>query len=400
MSLDFELYNSMHYWSICWAGISAASLSFSPLTDFDIRINPAIRHKFCGKDLHFPFTGEEIRKEKLFGEVAEKLLAYLDAETLVLGHAFDNDARMLIDACAKYDVPCPEFDYVDTNHLYNALTGESGERSLCKLAELYNFEFNAHDPLEDAKATMAAAKGITDGDLVGFMIKHSIEPSRLQNSLIYRGGLKPQSEEAQEKLYRSNLPFLIGCNIVAPDEVYHFESSLMARQDLTVLLKELKSKNHGFAATAFSANVHVTNNLCLNDVPNSIPLRTLVCELNLEHMPFDFSPKRIRDAKNKAITSEEYYKQAFAKFKRKGGKLDGKTISFSKCVEKSVHFENMYIAILQAGGRISYEVEPSEIFIVLDKAELKQRGDARLRAYRRHKRHEVLTIEELSALLY
>jgi len=389
----------MHYWSICWAGISVATPKFKPLTDFDIRINPAIRHKFCGKDLSFPFTGEEIRKEPLFGEVASRLLTHLTPDTLIIGHAFDNDARMLIDACAKYDVPCPEFDYIDTNHLYNALMGESGERSLCKLAEIYKFEFNPHDPLEDAKATMAVAKGITKGDLLKFLEKNKIEPSRLANSLIYRGGLQPKDKEAQEKLYRSNLPFLIGRDILAPDEVYHFESSMMARQDLTKLLNELKKQNKGFSATQFASDVHVTNNLCLNEPPNTLSLRSLACELNLEGESFDFSPKRIRDAKNKAISSEEYYSKAFSKYKRGGGKLSGKTVSFSKCVEKSVHLENMYIAILQAGGKVSYEVQDTDIFIVLDKAELKQRGDARLRAYRRYKKQQVLTIEELSEFL-
>ena len=389
----------MHYWSICWAGLSVATTSFKTLTNFDIRINPAIRHKFCGKDLHFPFTGEEIRKEPLFGEVANRLLTHLTPDTLIIGHAFDNDARMLIDACAKYEVACPEFDYIDTNQLYNALTGESGERSLCKLAELYKFEFNPHDPLEDAKATMAVAKGITKGNLLKFISKHNIEPSRLKNSLIYKGGIAPKDKEAKVKLYRSNLPFLIGSDIIAPDEIYHFESSMMARQDLTKLLNELKKQNKGFSATQFSADVHVTNNLCLNETPNTLSLRSLVCELNLESESFDFSPKRIRDNKNAAISSEEYYSKAFREFKRGSGKLAGKTISFSKCVEKSVHFENMYIAILQAGGKVVYEVLDSDIFIVLDKSELKQRGDARLRAYRRYKKQEVLTIEELSEFL-
>ena len=389
----------MFYWSICWAGISATTLKFSPLTDFDIRINPAIRHKFCGKDLTFPFTGEEIRREKLFGEVAERILEYLTPDTLVVGHAFDNDARMLIDACAKYEVKCPEFDYVDTNCLYNALTGESGERSLCKLADLYNFEFNAHDPLEDAKATMAVAKNVTKGDLLGFIKKHKIEPSRVQNSLIYRGGLAPKDKEAKEKLYRSNLPFMIGCDIIAPTELYHFESHMAAKQDLTKLLQVLKSKNHGFTATQYAANVHVTNNLCLKEQQGVLQLRELVCELNLESEKFDFSPKRIRDEKNKAISSEEYYKTAFAKYKLKDGALKGRRVSFTKTVEKSVHFENMLIAILQAGGNFSFDVEHSDIFIVLDKAELKQRGDARLRVYRRKKEHQVLDLQELSALL-
>ena len=389
----------MHYWSICWAGVCAVSNSFELLTAFDIKINPAIRHKFCGKDLTFPFSGAEIRKEKLFGEVADRLLSYLDPHTLVVGHAFDNDARMLIDACTKYNVPCPQFDYVDTNMLYNALTGESGERSLYKLAEKYGIQFNAHDPLEDARATMEVAKNITKGDLTGFMAQHNIEPSRLKNSLMYRGGLPACCEEAAEKTRRFNLPFVLGNDTLGPDELHYFDSNMLTKQDLSVLLACLKDKNHGFTSTPYSANVHVTNNLILGAPPSTVQLRTLVSELELSGELFDFTPKRIRDEKNKAITIDVYYKRALEPHRNKNGILKGKGVSFSKKVEHSEHFENMLIAIVQAGGKVCFDVSESDIFAVMDKSELKQRGDVRLRAYRRYKKQQVVDLLELNAML-
>jgi len=399
VSLDFELYNSMFYWSICWAGVCAVSNNFKPLTSFDIKINPAIRHKFCGKDLSFPFTGAEIRREKLFGEVADKLLSHLTKDTLVLGHAFDNDARMIIDACAKYNVACPEFDYVDTNVLYNAITGESGERSLQKLAEKYGIEFNPHDPLEDARATMEVAKAITEGDLVKFIKNHNIEPSRLENSLMYRGGLKIINNEQKEKHDRLNIPFVVGHSAKTPQDLYYIDTAVLGKQDLTPILEELIKKGHGFTSTQFSASIHITNNLCLDAPPDTISLRALVYELGLDGNDFDFSPKRVRDARGKAISIEEYYKCAFCGYSKKGGKLDKKGVSFSKRVEKSEHFENMLRAILSSGGKVCFEVGNSDYFIVLDKEELKQQGDARLRAYRRYKKQEVFDLIEFSDFL-
>jgi len=399
VSLDFELYNSMFYWSICWAGVCAVSTSFKPLTRFDIKINPAIRHKFCGKDLTFPFTGAEIRREKLFGEVADRLLSHLTKDTLVLGHAFDNDARMIIDACAKYNVACPEFDYVDTNILYNALTGETGERSLAKLAEKYGIEFNAHDPLEDARATMEVAKAITDGDMLGFIKKHNIEPSRLENSLMYRGGLPIENTEQLEKHNRLNMPFIAGASQKTPNDLYYIDTAVLTRQDLMPVLLALVDKGHGFTSTPFSASIHITNNLCLDAPPDTVSLRALVYELGLDGTQFDFSPKRVRDARGKAITIEEYYKCAFCGFSKKGGKLDKKGVSFSKRVERSEHFENMLRAILSSGGRVCFEVGDSDYFIVLDKEELKQQGDQRLRTYRRYKKQQVFDLVEFSDFL-
>ena len=388
----------MFYWSICWAGVCAVSKSFKPLTSFDIKINPAIKHKFCGKDLTFPFTGQEIRREKLFGEVADRLLSYLDPHTLVLGHAFDNDARMIIDACAKYNVKCPEFDYIDTNTLYNALTGESGERSLCKLADKYGIAFNAHDPLEDARATMEVAKNITGGDLVGYMKKHKIEPSRLKASLMYKGGLPLPKGEQQEKHDRLNMPFIIGQTTSTPIELYHFDTAVLVKQDLTQVLNALKQKNCGFTSTPYSADLLVTNNLCLNAPPDTIHLRKLVAELGLTGKRFNFSPKRVRDERGRAISIEEYYKKAFGSYAR-GGWLAKKGISFSKKVEDSEHFEHMLIAILRTGGRICFDVHASDIFIVEHLDELKQQGDARLRAYRRFKKQQVLSLEQFSDML-
>lgn len=399
VSLDFELYNSMFYWSICWAGICAVSCSFKPLTSFDVKINPAIRHKFCGKDLSFPFTGAEIRREKLFSEVADQLLSHLTKDTLVLGHAFDNDARMIIDVCAKYNIACPEFDYVDTNVLYNAITDESGERSLSKLAEKYGIEFNAHDPLEDARATMEVARAITEGDLVKFLKKHNIEPSRLENSLIYKGGLPKTCAEQSVKMSRLNLPFIIGSSQKHPQELYYIDTAVLAKQNLTPLLVELTARGHGFTSTPFSSSCLVTNNLCLDAPPDTISLRALVFELGLDGQKFDFSPKRVRDARGKAISVEEYYKCALCGYSKKGGALSGKGVSFSKRVERSEHFENMLRAILSSGGKICFEVHDSDYFIVLDKEELKQQGDSRLRAYRRFKKQTVLDVVELSELL-
>ena len=379
-------------------GICCVSLDFEPITSFDIRVNPVVRHKFVGKELQFPFTGTQIRQEKVFGEVAHKLLKYLTPDTLVVGHAFDNDARMLIDACHKYRIVCPEFDYIDTNTLCNAAFKETGERSLTKIAEKFEIEFRAHDPLEDARATLEVAKKITKGNICGFLSEYGIEPSRLKNSLIYKGSLQSADDTARERTRRLNVPFLKGNSLVAPEDLYFIEPAILTGQDIKPLFDALIQKNYGFTSTPFSADVQVTNNLILDAGPKAILLRTLVKDLGLSAFGFDFTPKKIRGAGNKPCTADEYYRCAYEHM-YKDGILDGQGVSFSKAVEQSLAFETLLSAIVQNGGKICFNVADSDIFIVLDRAELKSRIDGRIRAYRRTRTQKVMTADELCQLI-
>jgi len=388
----------MFYWSICWAGMVVTKPNFSLLTAFDIRINPMTRHKFVGRELKFPFTGQEIRKEKVFGEVAPSLFQHLTPDTLVVGHAFDNDARMIIDTCKKFELPCPEFDYTDSNVLWNVKYDESGERSLSKVAEKYGIEFTAHDPLEDARATLEAAKAIVEGDIFKFITRHDIEVSTLKNSLMYKGGKPCDSSELKEKTRRANLPFIYGAKVIDPKETFYFDPQLLAAQDLTKVLEALSQRGCGFTSTAYSADTHVTNNLLLGATPNVMSFRSLVNELGLENVGFDFTPKKVRGKDGKAIPLDEYYRKAYASSVQKGI-LNGKGVSFSKAVERSVYFEDMISAIMSSGGKVCFNVADSDIFVVTDKQELKMHGDGRLRAYRRYRKQEVLNLEELSEML-
>jgi len=391
----------MYYWSICWAGMVVTAPDFESITEFDIKINPTTTHKFTGPDLKFPFTKTQIKKEKKFGEVAQSLLDYLDPDTLVIGHAFINDAKMIIDSCCKYDIPCPHFDYIDTNELYNALTGESGERSLSKLAEKYEIEFTAHDPLEDARATLLVAKNISEGKLFEFLQKHEITPSTLKNNLIFKGGLKTDNKEQLQKLKRVNMPFALAADISNPNETFYFDSALLASQKLKPLLTELVKNNCSFTATPYSAQTIVTNNLMLNATPNTVKLRELVSELGLSGLDYNFAPKRIRDKGGKAITQKEYYDAAFKEYK-KDGLLAGKAVSFTKTVEQTEFFEDMLKAIYSNGGKVCFDVAESDIFVVADLDELKKRGDGRLRHFRREskkKKYTVYTMEQFNELL-
>jgi len=393
VSLDFELYNSMYYWSICWTGVVVVSDTFEPITAFDIRSNPVTRHRFVGKELKFPFTGEEIRREKLFGEVAHKLIRYLDNDTLVVGHAFDNDAKMLIDACSRYRIPCPEFDYVDTNTLYNALFSESGERSLTKLAEKYGIEFIAHDPLEDARATLEVAKKITEGGMYGFLEKHGIEPSRLQNGLIYKPCPPGADAPTRERYRRTNLIFKKGAHLTAPEELCYFDPAIVSGQDIEAVLDALAGRNCGFASTAYSCDIHITNNLMLEADSKTALFRNVVKELSLAGGGYDFTPKKIRGIDNKPIPADEYYRLSYEHMCREGV-LGGKGVSFSKAVECTCEFDDLLTAIVQNGGVICFNVPDSEIFVVTHMGELKNHFDGRLRAYRRTRRQQVMTLEE------
>ncbi|MCL2062528.1 MAG: exonuclease domain-containing protein [Firmicutes bacterium] len=397
VSLDFELYNTMYYWSICWAGVVVTDAHFAPITAFDIRVNPVIRHRFIGRDIKFPFSGAEIRQEKLFGDVADKLLCLLDADTLVIGHAFDNDAKMLIDACHRYRIKAPPFDYVDTNLLYNAAHG-GGQRSLTKIADEFGIEFTAHDPLEDARAAMEAANKITQGDICGFLVQHGIEPSRVENGLMYKGATADSPQEKKRKTDLYNLAFFKGRAITEPASRYYFEPNILAEQDLSPLLDALIQRGCSFASTPYSAEFVVTNNLLLTADPKITLLRTVVRQMGLPFEKFDFRPKRIRDAKNKPITIQQYYSEAYAGL-CKDGVLNGRGVAFSKSVERSEKLEPLLDGIVQNGGRICFEVAEAAFFIVAAHTDIKNKSDSRVRAYRKSRRQKVLTAEEFTAFI-
>lgn len=110
LSLDFEMYNSMRYWSICWIGAICADKSLDEKSRLDIKVNPGTRHKLIGHELKFPFKYSDLKPLAKFDGCASKLFELIDDDTLVIGHAIDNDVKMLTTACDHYGLKCPDFD--------------------------------------------------------------------------------------------------------------------------------------------------------------------------------------------------------------------------------------------------------------------------------------------------
>lgn len=394
VALDFELYNSIYYWTICWVGVCVVDNDFAPLTaPFDIKVNPVVKKKHVGKDFTFPFTGAEIRAEKLFGEIADRFLQYIDENTLVIGHAFENDARMLIDACHKYNIKCPSFDFIDTNMLYNVVNEATGEHSLSTLAEEFEFEFTAHDPLEDARATLEIAKKLVAGDLYGYLQKYDIQPSRVSNSLIFRGTCCDYSAERNEKIARFNVAYNTSHDDASATKRFYFDNSLIQEQDLSAVAYELKQRGHSFVATRFASDVYVTNNLYTNLQYDVKSFRDLVGELKLYDENYDFSPKKVYGANNKPSTLDSFYENKYKRFEQSGD-LNGKGVCFSKAVENGKHFDEICKSIVSRGGAIRFNVAYANIFIVNDRKELKEGKDGRVRFYNRTRKSRVVTVEE------
>jgi hypothetical protein len=155
----------------------------------------------------------------------------------------------------------------------------------------------------------------------------------------------------------------------------------------------LAARGDGFGATAFSSDVAVTNNLVLSSDPKMKLLRTLVRELNLPACDFDFTPKKVRGSDGKPVTLDYYYENAYVHLAR-DGVLCGAGVSFSKAVERSDRFEPMIEEIFKNGGRVSFDVAASDYFLVVAETELKGKSDGRVRAYRRSRRQQVVTLDE------
>ena len=131
--------------------------------------------------------------KQVYGKVSGLLT---DREYFVFGHAVDADVRMLNAACAKYRLPCIEFEFADSQLLYKLYNGDKEVKSLHKIAAEIGVEFQEHNSEEDAYATMQTLKYLVQAsgtDVNGLMQKYRIRIGSNRNFELIR----PVSLEGQ-----------------------------------------------------------------------------------------------------------------------------------------------------------------------------------------------------------
>ena len=401
ISLDFELYNTKHYWSVCWAGVCLADTAFALQNAFDVIINPDTDEKFAGPDMKFPFKLKDLKKRETFGGCSDAILGIISPRTLVIGHAFENDLRMIIDLCKKFSLREPTFDFLDTNVLYNAVTGESNEHSLVSLGEKFGVEFSAHDPKEDARATLAVAKSIIGGKPLGeFLREYKIHVGKFHNGVVRKCYAETLPAPRKKKIENHNAVFDTVEKLgQGTGEKYFIDNAITSEHDTTELITKILQSGFKVGASSYSADVVITNNLSLKADPKYITLKNALDRFSLYYSGYYFTPNKIRDEKNHPISLTEYYRRAFADIAG-SGVLSGKSVYFSKGAERRREFDDLISGVIKNGGSINPRVDESDYFVVEKRSDIKNNlADGRLRAYLHGRKPELLEISELSAII-
>lgn len=163
LAFDIEAANGYQLSSICSIGIVIADEQFNIVQRQNIWINPKTKYNLNGTrqnvgiDLHL--DKKLLDSSPDFKEAFDTISGLLtDKQYFVFGHAVDADVRMLNAACARYKLPCINFEFADSQLLYKLYKGDKEVKALHKIAVDIGVEYEEHNSEEDAYATMLTLK--------------------------------------------------------------------------------------------------------------------------------------------------------------------------------------------------------------------------------------------------
>ena len=133
-----------------------------------------------------PYEYDEFKNYPTFVEVEPKIRALLEPkDTIVAGHATQNDVKYLNLECKRFNLPSFSFSFADTQFLYMNKIGEfSRQFGLSKIAEEMGVEFLPHRAVDDAYATMKIAEAMCKGEGCNFselFEKYEVTLGKIEN---------------------------------------------------------------------------------------------------------------------------------------------------------------------------------------------------------------------------
>lgn len=415
LSLDFELFNSFLYWSICWSGAVLADMDLRETERYTRLYNPVTRRKNTGSKIKFPFTFTDLKTEPTFGAGGMELLRLLDEDTLVVGHAVDNDVRMIIEACHHYRLKTPTFDFLDTVVVYSAVTKTPEARSLTHLAETYGFEFSAHDPTEDAAATLEVLRRLLKEGECGLNElekKYKLHFGRLEKGMMRRCYAEDISPKALKHILNQNALFDEVAHFKGPvvpetpfkGRTYCFTGSLSADQNVSAVARELLKRGAAVTGCMNAADKFVTTRIDEYEMAgqtDAVLLKPLVAALGLsekERRALDFKPTKITALSGVSISYEEYVRN---KYPVRDGDLKGVRFVFNSTADRLYEYEELYKEIVSRGGTVTSRVRGSKYFVLNEPEQINDTFDLRIAALRSRAGRNVktLTVAELKTLL-
>jgi DNA polymerase III alpha subunit (gram-positive type) len=111
--------------------------SFNVITQEDILINPGMNFLVStGIKIYYPWN--KIIAEPKFFEMYQKLKELLeDPDHIIVGHAMENDIKFLHQECQSYQLPGFDFEYVDSQILFDDFHHSPQRSSIAKILSYY-----------------------------------------------------------------------------------------------------------------------------------------------------------------------------------------------------------------------------------------------------------------------
>ena len=303
--------------------------------------------------------------------------------------------------------------------VYGAVKNINSARSLSHLAEEYGFEFNAHDPCEDAAATLEVLRRIlkeADCDLQGLVDQYGIRLGRLQQGLMRTCYSDAAGGKALKHIENRNAMFDAVTSFDGVTEplpafkgrTYHFLNTLTADQDVSAVATRLLRAGAKITGNQKAAAFTVTNRIDEEEMlgqSDNILLKTLVKKLGMapqEVADIDFKPVKITTMSGMNISYEQWLKTLYPMKNAKTDEWKGVRVVFCMTADKLFEYEEAYKEIIGRGGMVTYRVRGAKYFVVRDMSQLDtDTFDLRIQALksRAGRGVQIITFDRLKELL-
>ena len=209
---------------ICAFGYCLTDEQFNIIEKKDILINPQggfhLTDRKGSQGIVLPYKYEDFKKYPTFKAQADTIYQLLqDENTLVVGHAVQNDVKYLNLESHRFSLPSFSFRFADTQFLYMNVIGDfSRQYGLGVIAERLGVEFTPHRAVDDAYATMKVAGALCKAEncsLQGLLEKYSVTMGKMENYEITQTTsvaleeYKKAREKAKEEKERARAQFHI-----------------------------------------------------------------------------------------------------------------------------------------------------------------------------------------------
>lgn len=209
---------------ICAFGYCLTDEQFHIIEKQDLLINPQggfhLTDRKGQRGLVLPYKYEDFKKYPTFLERKEQIYSLLqDKDTLVFGHAVQNDVKYLNLESHRFSLPSFDFSFGDTQFLYMNYTGDfTKQLGLGAIAGELGIEFTPHRAVDDAYATMRVAEAMCKAEntnLQGLIEKYQVKLGKLTSYQVERTDSKAFSlyrkerEKAKEEREKTRAEFHI-----------------------------------------------------------------------------------------------------------------------------------------------------------------------------------------------